>query len=381
MFSPDWSASGHLQQNIEPQHAYGTQPADRTQIQWLDVAQYKLKDYWLAEAEEALNAGRCCPNANPLLHRQLLLDMVLFCKQKNGDLAMEACVKILHKYPQFATDPVGLANLGIIFSLNKEHVRAIQVLEKVPRDHPIWNDQAASWLAESYSLLGEHTKAESVIAAVCNSYEDMNEQHVQRALLAAKENPESFDLNDHGWTCLRIKNLQLWAGILMQLERNAKAVSVMHKAVKEGIRIMGHQDAITAGAKNILGLALIRAGRIEEAIQPLEEGTSFLLSRLTQGDKSLCTSVNLLRVYCEKLERYEDAHTHAKRHRKLIIQLKGKTSNEYATSTVNVARHLMQMGKYERAIGELSSVEHSPAVVAQVSTMVRLCTEKLQKRL
>ena len=380
MFAPEWSKTDHLQRNNRPDHVYAVEPSKRTQLQWLDEAQYLLKGYHLETAFEALDAARSCPDADPTLQRQLLLDMVLFCKQKKGELAMEACVRMLERYPMFATDPVGQANLGIILAMNRDHARAIRVLEKVPRDHPIWKDQAASWLAESYSLLGEHAKAEPIIASVCARYTDLDEAHVQQELARAEENPMGLDLHEHGWTCLRIKNLQLWAGILMQLEKNAQAVAVMEKAVKEGIRISGHEDAITASAKNVLGLALIRSGRFAEAIQPLEEGTKFLEERLTEGDSSLRTSIDLLRAYCARLRRYADAHRHALRHRAMTVKLYGKASEKYATSTMHVARHLMQLGKYAEAIGELSAVENRPSQSQEVKKLLEKCVESVGRR-
>ena len=380
MFAPEWSSTDHLQRNNRPEHVYQVSPEKRTQMQWLDEAQFLLKGYHLEGAFDALDAARTCKGADPTIQRQLLLDMVLFCKQKRGDLAMEACTRMLKRYPMFATDPVGLANLGVIFAMNKDPARAIHVLEKVPRSHPIWKDQAAAWLAESYSTLGEHAKAEPIIAEICAAYRDIDESDVQRQLEKAKENPTSLDLNEHDWTCLRIKNLQLYGGVLMQLEKNAEAVAIMEKAVREGVRISGHDDAITAGAKNVLGLALIRSGRFAEAIQPLEEGTAFLEERLTAGDSSLRTSIDLLRAYCARLHRYNDAHRHALRHRSVTIKMYGEESPEYVASTINVARHLMQRGMHAEAIGELAAIENRPTHGAEVKKLMSLCMDAVSKR-
>eukprot|EP00759_Apiculatamorpha_spiralis_P043074 PhF_6_TR40727/c0_g1_i2/m.61268 len=353
IFKPDWSSEGPLQQNTPPPPPEDNEGSrHHQQLVLLDKAQYYLKGYYLTQAAETLDQARTGAESDPTLQRQLLLDCVLFCKQRRGNLAMEACLKLLRRYPVFAVDPVGRANLGTVFALNQDYSRAIQIFEKVPKDHPVYGDQVASWLAESYSMLGDHAKAEPVIAEVCQTYDALQEEKIQQELAKAKaaDDPEDFSLDQHGWTCLRIKNMQLWAGTLMQLDRNEEGVKVMRQAVQEGIRIMGHDDVITAGAKNMLGIGLVRLGLYDEAIQCLEEGTRFLEDRLEEGDDNARTSIQVLMVYCEKVGRHHDALRHAHRYEKMTRLLFPGDPRELGMAALYVCRQQYRCGCYAEAV-------------------------------
>ena len=377
MLQPDWSSTDHLQRISPPRT--GIISSEYSQLQWLDEAQYRLKGYWLSEAERALEAARTCAGADPSMQRQLLLEMVLSCKQRKGNEAMRIAIRMLKRYPMFATDPVGLANLGTIFALNGDYTRTRLVLEKVPKSHPVYADQVASWLAEAYSMLGEHDKAEPIIASVCESYKDLNENEIQMELKAAAKDPESLDLDEHGWTCLRIKNLQLWGATLLELDNSEKAVSVLQQAVREGIRIMGHEDVITANAKNLLGLALLRCGREDAALRFMKEAVNFLENRLEKGDENVRITLALLRAHYEKRNECEKALHFAFRHRKMTTLLHGGDHDESYASTLCAARLLIQFGKYNDALKELSRVEKSPKYGAQCAELITQCISTISK--
>eukprot|EP00760_Papus_ankaliazontas_P028400 PhM_4_TR3682/c0_g1_i1/m.104408 len=373
MFQPDWSAEGPLQMNRPPEI-----PEDstaRTQLDWLDLAQYKLKGYWLTDAAAALDSARTCDGADATMARQLILDMVLFCKQRRGNLAMDACTRLLRRYPQFATDPVGLANLGTIFSINDDHARAIQVLEQVPRSHPVWIDQAASWLAEAYCTGGDFERAEPIISDVCMRYDEMNETEIQKVL----QRPDGdVDLDLHGWTCLRVKNLTLWGNTLLHMNRFQTGVEVLERAVKDAERIMGSDDVITASAKNSLGLGYGSLGRLGDAVNVMDPATRFLETRLTEGDGNVCSALKVLGAYYTKLGQHAEAQDAAERLLCVVRRLNGGESNapDDVSARLLVARTALRARDFSTAleiVGPLERGPPTPSAGREATELVTLC--------
>ena len=165
----------------------------------------------------------------------------------------------------------------------------------------------------------------------------------------------------------------------MQLERNEEGVAVIRRAVADGVRIMGHEDVITAGAKNMLGIALVRCSKYEEALPFLDEGTKFLETRLTEGDDNTRSALNILRLYSEKLEKYDDALRHAYRHANMTNVLYGGQGAEATASQVYIARHLTQLGRHGEALGVLARVEKDPSRALECAAMIAACHDALGK--
>ena len=330
--------------------------------------------YSLCEAQHALTQARQMKDSDPLNACQLQLETVLHIKQRHGNAAMDTFQQLLETYPDVANDPVGLANLGVIFVINQDYARAVSVLELVPRKHPVWQDQAASWLAEAYSLLGKGDAAVSLMQEICRE-EDLTHSNTTSPAVTPGADPTRHCAVT---ASLKIKNWSLWGAALCHLGRHEEAVSVLQRAAHYGTEMLGPLDAITRSTQTTLGLALMQCkDRASEAEATLRCAVSE--RAMHSGDRVMLSAVQALVTLCEARKDAVGAAQYAERLANMTWQLfqHGTASvKEVVDARWRQAQCLVHSGDHAEAI----TVAHRYLPVSSdADRFIETCTAALGK--
>ena len=224
--------------------------------QLLRAIQDHLERYELSAARKVLNTAKRSiqPSSTAStmedLQKRFELEIVYGIKGGDGAHAVKEATRLMDLFPVWVDDPTGAANLGIVFAVNKQHHRAIDIFYSIPMTHSVWKEQVACWLAESLAVVGRKSEALSVISKACDDTSGITPAGAT-ASGAARTDPSLKDRSGH--ITLHIKNLRMKASILAAMDHHEAAADVVWEAYKLSKVELGDASFITSQVGCLLG--------------------------------------------------------------------------------------------------------------------------------